>query len=115
MKFPRNARIVRGQLDAAPFVTVFFLLILFLTLASLVYTPGVRLQLPAAGDLPGTDQRSIAIAIDANGRLFFDNQLIEQNQLEQQLKHAAKASSEPLTLVVQADQAVRMLNSSRWR
>ena len=26
MKFPRNARIFRGQLDAAPFAAVFFLL-----------------------------------------------------------------------------------------
>ncbi len=106
MKFPRNARIIRGQLDAAPFAAVFFLLILFLTLTSLVYTPGVPLQLPAAGDLPGTDKRSIAIAIDPNGRLFFENQLIEQKALQQRLKLAAKASPEPLTLVLQADKAV---------
>ena len=30
MKFPRNARIFRGQLDAAPFAAVFFLLVIFL-------------------------------------------------------------------------------------
>ena len=42
MKFPRNARIFRGQLDAAPFAAVFFLLVIFMMLGSLVYTPGAR-------------------------------------------------------------------------
>jgi hypothetical protein len=41
MKFPRNARIFRGQLDAAPFAIVFSCLLLFLLLSSLLYTPGV--------------------------------------------------------------------------
>jgi hypothetical protein len=40
MKFPRNARIFRGQLDAAPFAAVLFLLVIFLMLGSLVYTTG---------------------------------------------------------------------------
>ena len=56
MKFPRNARIFRGRLDVAPFAAVFFLLATFLLLGSLVYTPGVRLELPEADDLPGTDK-----------------------------------------------------------
>jgi len=79
MKFPRNARIFRGQLDAAPFAAVLFLLVIFLMLGSLVYTPGVPLQLPVANDLPGTDKPTIAVAIDGNGRLFFENQGIEEN------------------------------------
>jgi biopolymer transport protein ExbD len=73
MKFPRNARIFRGQLDAAPFATVFFLLVIFLMLGSLVYTPGVRLNLPTGENLPGTDRPSVAVAMDANGRLYYEN------------------------------------------
>src|SRR5262245_49189709 len=106
MKFPRNARIFRGQLDAAPFAAVFFLLVMLLTLGSLVYTPGVLLQLPSAGDLPGTDRRQLAVAIDANGRMYFENQGIEENQLRKRLEQAVKASAEPLELVVQTDKAV---------
>ncbi len=105
MKFPRNARIFRGQLDAAPFAAVLFLLVIFLMLGSLVYTPGVPLQLPVANDLPGTDKPTIAVAIDGNGRLFFENQSIEENQLRSRLRQAAKASPE-ITLLVQADKAV---------
>jgi biopolymer transport protein ExbD len=52
MKFPRNVRIFRGQLDAAPFACVFFLLLIFIIMGTLVYTPGVRIKLPAANGLP---------------------------------------------------------------
>ena len=65
MKFPRNAYIFRGHLDAAPFASVFLLLVIFLMAGSLVYTPGVRLQLPVADDLSGTDK---ALGIRGGGR-----------------------------------------------
>jgi biopolymer transport protein ExbD len=106
MKFPRNARIFRGQLDAAPFAAVFFLLVIFLMLASLMYTPGVRLQLPVADDLPGTDKPTVAVAIDSGGRYYYENQLVQEKQLSNLLRQAALASPQPLTLIVKADRAV---------
>jgi biopolymer transport protein ExbD len=108
MKFPRNATILRSQLDAAPFAAVFFLLVIFLMLGSLVYTPGARLQLqlPSGAGLPGTDKPSVSVAIDADGRLYFQNQWIEEHELRRRLQSAVKKSAEPLTLVVQADKAV---------
>jgi biopolymer transport protein ExbD len=106
MKFPRNARIFRGQLDAAPFATVFFLLVIFLMLGSLTYTPGVRIQLPIADDLPGTDKPTVSVGIDPNGRLYYQNQWIEEPELVLRLRTAVSKSPEPLTLVVQADKAV---------
>jgi len=105
VKFPRNARIFRGRLDAAPIAAVFFLLVIFLMLSSLVYTPGVHVELPAVADLPGTDKPTVSVALDRNGRLYFENQSIEESQLRSQLRSAAKNSAEPLTLVVQADRA----------
>lgn len=105
MKFPRNARIFRGQLDAAPFAAVFFLLVIFMMLSSLVYTPGVHIRLPMADNLTGTDQLTVAVAIDANGRYYFENQAIDEAQLRNRLRQVAKSAGEPLTLVIQADQA----------
>ena len=46
MKFPRNARLLRSPFDVAPFVAVFFLLVIFLMLAALLPTPGLPLRLP---------------------------------------------------------------------
>lgn len=106
MKFPRNARIFRGQLDAAPFAIVFFLLLMFMMLASLVYTPGVHLRLPTADNLAGTDQPTVSVAIDSSGRLFFKNQLVEEAELRLQLKQAAADLGKPLTLLVEADESV---------
>jgi biopolymer transport protein ExbD len=105
MKFRRNAQILRGQLDVAPFAAVFFLLVIFLMTGSLVYTPGVRLQLPVAADLPGWDQPSVSVAVDKNGRLYFENQWIEEDELRGRLRIAAKNASHPLTLLIHADKA----------
>ena len=72
MKFARHARLLRSQLDAAPFAAVFFLLVIFMMLGSLIYTPGARLelQIPQGKDLPGTDKPTVSVAIDADGRLY---------------------------------------------
>ena len=108
MKFPRNARLLRSQLDMAPFASVLFLLVIFMMLGSLIYTPGARieLQLPRADGLAGTDKPTVSVAIDADGRLYYENQWIEEKALRGRLQEAAHKSSEPLTLVVQADKSV---------
>jgi len=106
MKFPRNARIFRGQLDAAPVATVFFLMVIFVMLGSLVYTPGVHIQPPVAEGLPGTDKRTVAVAIDANGQLYFQNQWIEEKELRKRLRKEVENSTEPLALLVQVDKSV---------
>jgi biopolymer transport protein ExbD len=106
MKFQRNARILRTQLDAAPFATVFFILVMFLSLSSLVYTPGVPIRLPAGADLPGTDQPALSVAVDRAGRLYFENQLIEEADLKKSLGDRVRAASEPMVLILQADESV---------
>jgi biopolymer transport protein ExbD len=106
MKFPRNARIFRGQLDVAPFAIVFLLLVLFMMLSSLIYTPGVHLQLPVANDLPGTDAPTVSVAVDKDGRLYFQNQWIEENDLKSRLREYKTNSAEPLVVLVHADEKV---------
>jgi biopolymer transport protein ExbD len=103
MKFTRNALIFRGHLDAAPFASVLLLLVIFLMAGSLVYTPGVRLQLPVADNLPGTDKPSVSVAVDKNGRLYFENQGIEEADLRSRLSEIARKSKTPLALLVHAD------------
>jgi len=106
MKFPRNARIFRGQFDATPYASVFFLMLLFVLVGSLTYTPGVRVELPVAGDLPGTDQPTVAVALDAGGHYFFENQMIAREELQSRLHDAVAGAGGPLTLVVRADKSV---------
>src|SRR5580698_2530508 len=102
MKFPRNAKLLRSPFDVAPFAAVFFLLVIFLLLAALLPAPGLSLTLPAADDarLPGTDRPTVAVAIDANNRLFYSSQMVTEIQLMDRLHHASAASRLPLTLVI---------------
>ena len=106
MKLPRNAKVFHGRLDVAPFAGVFFLLVLFLLLGSLIYTPGVAIQLPVAAELPGSDRTTVAVAVDAHGRLYFDNQVITPAALLSRLRSVVRKSSQPVTMMVQADREV---------
>ena len=107
MKFPRNARMLRSQLDAAPFAGVLFCLLIFVLLCSLVYTPGVRITLPeSVSMLPGVDGPAVAVAVDANGQLYFQNQLIAATNLQKRLEAEVARQTEPVTLVVQLDKRV---------
>ena len=106
MKFPRHSRLLRGPFDMAPFAAVLFLLVIFLMLGGLLPTPGLPLRLPLATDLPGTDQPTVAIAVDAGGRFYFANQIIAADKLKSALQTAVHKSRDPLTLVIHADKAV---------
>lgn len=108
MKFPRNIRLLRSPFDVAPFAAVFFLLVIFVLVAALLPVQGLHLQLtpPVADNLPGTDQPTVSVAVSADGRFYFDNQLVSEGQLQSSLADAAKKSPAPLTLVIQADKSV---------
>lgn len=114
MKFPRNARIFRGQLDMAPFAGVFFLLIMFLLLASLVSTPGIQIDLPtvSAADLSGASGPTIEVQVGRNGQIYIQNQLVNLDELRRRLREAAQSAqaaqsgskaAQALTLVLYLD------------
>lgn len=64
------------------------------------------MQLPRADGLPGTDKPTVSVAVDADGRLYYENQWIAENDLRTRLREAVEKSPEPLTLVIQADKSV---------
>jgi biopolymer transport protein ExbD len=106
MKFPRNAKILRSHFDVAPFAAVFFLLLIFLLLGALLPTPGIRLEPPAADNLPGTDQPTVAMAVDENGNLYYENQIVTERVLGTSLRVATDTARVPLTLIIHADKSV---------
>lgn len=111
MKFQRQVKIFRGQLDVAPFAAIFFLMLCFFMMGSLLYTPGVTMQVspPVADGFAGTDSPTISLAITANGQFIFDNQVVEERDLQTALqKRIARTpkSSKDLTLVLIPDKSV---------
>ena len=73
MKFPRNSRILRSQLDFAPFAAFFFLLVIFVMLGAFITTPGVPLQLPKTEAGAMQDQQEpLTVSVRANGEIFLN-------------------------------------------
>jgi len=107
MKFPRRAKLFRNPFDMTAYAAVFFLMVIFLVLGAQRYTPGVRIELPVAADLPGTDKPTLTVAVDESGRYYFRNQIIEEAALQAQFTNAVASATDALTLVIEADKAVQ--------
>ena len=67
MRFPRHARILKGPLDPAPVAGTLFLLLMFILLTSLLYTPGALVQLARAANAPAA-----TIEVARNGQVYFE-------------------------------------------
>ncbi len=117
MKFPRNARMLKGHLDFAPFASVFFCLLIFVLLASLVYTPGMHMHLPA--DVPGEsgiEGKKVTVELYADGRMYFQGQPISEKDLSRRLTNSVKDSPEPLTIALLEDTNVTVsLEMKVWK
>jgi biopolymer transport protein ExbD len=107
MKFPRRAKLFRNPFDMTAYAAVFFLMVIFLMLGQQLYTPGVRIKLPEAADLPGSDKPPVEVAMDESGQYYFNNQIIGEAALQREFTNAVARSPVPLTLVILADKAVR--------
>ena len=69
--------------------------------------PGMRIELPVSPDQAGVNTPSVIVAVNANGQIFYENQLVQKDSdLEERLARAAEAAREPLTLVLRMDRAV---------
>lgn len=72
MRFPRQARIFRGQIDAAPVIGVFFLLLIFLTLkSSLIFKPGIPVTLSKQSSENSEPGGAPLLRINARGHLLY--------------------------------------------
>jgi biopolymer transport protein ExbD len=105
MRFARQSAIFRGPLDPAPVVGVLFLLVIFMLLGSLLYTPGVLVKFDSS-DAPDAN----TITITGDNDIIFAGKTNKIADLEQMrsgdLKNAP--GNQPFRLKVEsgADQAV---------
>ncbi|MDB6024676.1 MAG: hypothetical protein JWM68_899 [Verrucomicrobiales bacterium] len=81
MRFPRNAKIFRGQLDFAPLAGVLFLLVIFLLLGSLISPPGIRLQLASVADLNKSPGKKYVL-VTRKGEIVYENKTNRLEDLE---------------------------------
>lgn len=97
-------------LDVGSFCAVFLLLLLMLVLhSSLAPAPGVRIELPEVPPMPRPTSIApeLVVAIDQNGLIYFEHQVIGEKQLRDKLADRVAASKHPVQLVLMADENVR--------
>lgn len=120
MKLPRNIKMLRGPVDASAVAgTVFLLWMASLLHSSLVFPPGVRLRLPDARGLWGEVLPHLSVAVDPNGRLLFEHQVLTESNLQARLKQRVASHGSNQVLLLLADRAVtaeslaRLVNLAR--
>src|SRR5688572_31003196 len=99
MKFPRNTRIFRGQLDMAPVACLFFATALMLFLHSqTVFVPGVRLDLQ-----PSADTNRPSLFIDSEDLFHYGEETMSAAAFDKQLRADAARGRIPASIILQVD------------
>jgi len=116
IRFQRQLQWFSGQLDVAPFLCLFFLLLILLALLThLAPVPGVRIDLPATSlheEASGVDW--LVVVADKEGRLFFNQQMVSEEILESELTSRASNALSSVELVLQADAEIRLGQLTRF-
>ena len=101
MRYPRNAKIFRGQIDAAPFAGLFFLLVLMLFIFSThVFVPGVRVAVAEREPAPELPGRTLRVEPEA---IHYKGEEHTLESFERVLRQEAKLGEVPRRLEFLAD------------
>ena len=85
---------------------VFLLLIFFMVTTTFQASSGIQVKLPASSaQMPDEKVKRVLVSIKEDGRVFFDNTLVEDPALESAFRKIADKNKEAL-VVIRADKAV---------
>ena len=98
-----------ADINVTPMVDVMLVLLVIFILSAPMFTSAVKLDLPKA-QAPTSQQQAeaatVTLAIDGKGKIFWNNEAIEQQALEARLVEAAKQTPQP-ELQLRADKDTR--------
>jgi biopolymer transport protein ExbD/biopolymer transport protein TolR len=101
----RHPRLM-NQINVVPYVDVMLVLLVIFIITAPLMTSSLKLDLPKADSATPTSAPSfIALAIDADGKLFFGDEALAHDALTQRVALAAKANPQ-LEVQLRADQKV---------
>ena len=98
-----------SDINVTPMVDVMLVLLVIFILAAPVFTSAVKLDLPKAqaqASAPQAEALKVTLAIDGKGKIFWNNEPIEQQALEARLVEAARQNPQP-ELQLRADKDTR--------
>jgi biopolymer transport protein ExbD len=97
-----------SEINVTPMVDVMLVLLVIFILGAPAFTSAVKLDLPKAQAVPAQPQQpaTVTVAIDGEGKLYWNNEELSQAKLEQRLSEAAKLEQQP-ELQLRADKNTR--------
>jgi len=102
MRYPRNVKIFRGGVDAAPFAGLFFATILFMVLFySHVFFPGVPVALAGDEDAADLSERTVEVLKDQS--VLFLGERYDWNEFQQEITARARKGDLPKRVVLQTE------------
>lgn len=84
------------EINTTPLVDVMLVLLIIFIITIPVMNHAVKIDLPRATNQPDeTKPQNINLSIDADGKIFWNEELIDNNQLSLRITEAAKKEPQP--------------------
>ena len=98
---------VMSEINMTPLVDVMLVLLIIFIITIPVINHAVKIDLPRATNQPNdTKPQSINVSIDAQGKVFWNQQEVDEAVLDQRIAEAAQQQPQP-ELHLRADREVR--------
>lgn len=96
-----------SEINTTPLVDVMLVLLIVFMITAPLLTHSVKIDLPKAASQPNVEKpETVTLALDADGKLFWNNEPLPDDQLVNRLGTAARQTPQP-ELHLRADQNTR--------
>ncbi|PTD97752.1 ExbD/TolR family protein [Pseudothauera lacus] len=96
-----------SEINMVPLIDVMLVLLIVFMITAPLLTHGVKIDLPTASSAPNQEKpETVALAIDASGQLFWNDQPLADSELDARLAVAAQQEPQP-ELHLRADRDTR--------
>ena len=93
MRIKPRVKVFAGRIDLVPLLNVIFLLLIFFVLSSsLVFQPGIPVELPPAVNSAMNTTEKLVITITRSNLLFFNDKPVQWEELERELRELVLTS-----------------------
>src|SRR3954466_13408114 len=104
---PNRQHAMMSEINVTPMVDVMLVLLVIFIITAPMFTHAIKLDLPRAQAAGSADQLdTISIAIDASGKVFWNNVAVDTDGLDERLEAIAALAQQP-ELQLRADRNTR--------
>ena len=112
MRFKRRVAIFSGQLELTPLIDVVLLLLIFFVLSSsLIFSPGIKIELPESVTSTDVQSTDLVLTITDKNEVYFRNKLISPLEVDEELRDELRdvkddRGDETPRLIINADEKI---------